>query len=118
MKITNKKRPGNPGRRQNQFSIRYPNRRRRPNPYQPFERHRTRLLRYLWIKCKRAISAYDSGWAEPVTPIKYLVSLASAAASGTKELEAVLGVNNAVLEEVFQAIAAGKRIIVQQKAVV
>jgi hypothetical protein len=53
-----------------------------------------------------------------VTPIKYLVSLASAAASGTKELEAVLGVNNAVLEEVFQAIAAGKRIIVQQKAVV
>ena len=65
-----------------------------------------------------AISANDSGWAEPVTPIKYLVSLASAAASGTKELEAVLGVNNAVLEEVFQAIAAGKRIIVQQKAVV
>jgi hypothetical protein len=118
MKITNKKRPGNPGKRQNQFSIRYSNRRRRPNPYQPFERHRTRLLRYLWIKCKRAISANDSGWAEPVTPIKYLVSLASAAASGTKELEAVLGVNNAVLEEVFQAIAAGKRIIVQQKAVV
>jgi hypothetical protein len=85
------------------------------DPYEKFERHRARLLRYLWIKTGRPVSANDAGFAESVTPISNVLSFAVTAAQGTEEIEAVLGVNESKLEDVFRAISQGKKIIALRK---
>lgn len=85
-------------------------------PDRKYERFRIRCLRYLWIKCGRPISANDTRFAEPVTPIMDLISSCSFVAQGTDELRALLGVSDAKLEALLSAIARGEKIRIVPKA--